>query len=299
MNISSLLRNKRLCLAITGLTPQELLAIQPEFEVYYHEAKILMNTQRKRKFGAGRIGSLETSLEKLVFILMYVKCYPTFDLIGFYFDMWGSTACRNMHSLRNVLEKTLKRNMSLPKRRISTPQEFEELFPGITDVFIDGSERRVQKPRVTRRRNKLYSGKKKATTRKGVIVSDIHKQILILTPTKSGRRHDKRIADKNMLARNLPEDVTAWVDTGFQGFDKLHKNTMIPKKRGRKRPLTSDEKEDNRFISQIRVVAEHAIGGMKRFKAATDIYRNRLENIDDHLSLISAGLWNYHILSNP
>lgn len=256
----------------------------------------MMNRNRKRKFGAGRIGSMETSLEKLVFILMYMKCYPTFDLIGFYFDMWGSTACRNMHFLLNVLEKTLGRNMSLPKRRISTPQEFEELFPGITDVFMDGSERRVQKPRSLKRRNKLYSGKKKATTRKGVVVTDVHKRILLLTPTKSGRRHDKRIADKNMLARSFPENVTVWVDTGFQGFNKLHQNTMIPKKRRKKTPLTLTEKEDNKLISQIRVVAEHAIGGMKRFKAATDIYRNRRENIDDHLSLVSAGLWNYHLL---
>jgi len=256
----------------------------------------MMNKHRKRKFGAGRIGSMETSLEKLVFILMYMKCYPTFDLIGFYFDMWGSTACRNMHFLLNVLEKTLRRNISLPKRRISTPQEFEELFPGITDVFMDGSERRVQKPRVLKRRNKLYSGKKKATTRKGVVVTDVHKRILLLTPTKSGRRHDKRIADKNMLARSFPENVTVWVDTGFQGFNKLHQNTMIPKKRRKKTPLTLTEKEDNKLISQIRVVAEHAIGGMKRFKAATDIYRNRRENIDDHLSLVSAGLWNYHLL---
>ena len=99
-----------------------------------------------------------------------------------------------------------------------------------------------------------------------------------------------------MLARSFPENVTVWVDTGFQGFNKLHQNTMIPKKRRKKTPLTLTEKEDNKLISQIRVVAEHAIGGMKRFKAASDVYRNRLENIDDHLSLVSAGLWNYHLL---
>jgi len=74
MNTSSLIRNKRLCLAITGLTPGELLAIQPKFEAYYHEAKQMMNRNRKRKFGAGRIGSMETSLEKLVMRLPAASC---------------------------------------------------------------------------------------------------------------------------------------------------------------------------------------------------------------------------------
>jgi len=54
-------------------------------------------------------------------------------------------------------------------------------------------------------------------------------------------------------------------------------------------------KENNKIISGIRIVSEHAIGGMKRLKAASDIYRNRLPNFDDTLNLLSAGIWNFHL----
>jgi hypothetical protein len=38
----------------------------------------------------------------------------------------------------------------------------EDIFrqhPEIKDIFVDGTERRVQKPKNRKRRNKLYSGK--------------------------------------------------------------------------------------------------------------------------------------------
>ena len=41
-----------------------------------------------------------------------------------------------------------------------------------------------------------------------------------MTPTKSGRRHDKRISDKFNLPHIIPQDVTIWADTGFQGIAK-------------------------------------------------------------------------------
>ena len=59
--------------------------------------------------------------------------------------------------------------------------------------------------------------------------------------------------------------------------------------------MTAEQKENNRIISGIRVVSEHAIGGFKRFKAASDIYRNKLTNFDDLLTEVSIGLWNFHL----
>jgi DDE superfamily endonuclease/Helix-turn-helix of DDE superfamily endonuclease len=296
MNKLPILRSKRLCLAVTGLTPAEVNNLLPEFEAYYKELKQIHSRAQARTFGAGRRGRLKSPLDKILFILMFLKAYPTYDLMGFYFGCDGSTACRNVLFLLKVLEKTLKRNISLPVRRISTPEEFERIAPGITDVFFDGTERPVFKPRSIKKRNKLYSGKKKGTRRKSIVVSDEHKKIILLTPAKSGRRHDKKLSDKYDLSRILPPRVTLWTDTGFMGLNKTHPHTIMPKKRTKGNPLTLQDKEHNRLISSIRVVSEHAIAGMKRYKAASDIYRNRLPNLDDLLSLLSAGLWNYHIL---
>ena len=131
--------------------------------------------------------------------------------------------------------------------------------------------------------------------RKSILAVNAHKKILILTTTKSARRHDKRLADKNRLFERIPEEVAVWVDSGFQGIVRQHRNTLIPKKATRKNPLTYAEKEENRVISSFRVVVEHAIAGMKRFKAYADIWRNKLPSLDDRVMRIVAGLWNLHI----
>ena len=72
-------------------------------------------------------------------------------------------------------------------------------FPEMKDVFVDGVERPVQRPRNQKQQRKLYSGKKRNHGRKSVIVTDENKRVLLLTPTKSARRHDKRLADKSRL----------------------------------------------------------------------------------------------------
>ncbi|MBI2404963.1 hypothetical protein HYV22_02185 [Candidatus Gottesmanbacteria bacterium] len=57
----------------------------------------------------------------------------------------------------------------------------------------------------------------------------------------------------------------------------------------------AEEKAENRLISGIRVLSEYAIAGIKRFRSTTDVYRNKLPNMDDTFMLLSAGLWNYHL----
>jgi hypothetical protein len=297
LNNNRLLKSDRLCKAITGLIGRELLELLPTFEqcLIQRQYEIRPRELRLRKLGAGKKGALPTGLDKLVFILMYLKVYPTYDLLGFLTNRVRSKCHRSVHQLLPVLGLALDRKLVLPERKVTSVEEFYRLFPEAKDVFLDGTERPVQKPRNPKRKKKLYSGKKKQTTRKTIVLSDEYKRILVLTPTKSGRRHDKRLADKAQLIENIPPDVTVWNDTGFQGIQKIHANVVMPKKSTKKYPLNEEEKENNKIISSIRVVSEHAIGGMKRMKAAADIYRNKLANLDDTFSLLAAGIWNFHL----
>lgn len=299
MNIQPVLRNNRFCLALTGVTVAEFTDLVPVFTQVLLEMRINRNPDRKRKYGGGRIGGLKTVEEKLFYTLMYLKTYPTFDVASFWVGIDRSNCCRAIQYLLLVLEKTLGRRLVLPKRQIRSVEEFVRLFPEVKDIFPDGTDRRVQRPVSQKRRKKLYSGKRKATTRKNVVVSDEKKRVLVLTPTKSGRRHDKRLFDKAVGGRNIPPDVAAWVDTGFIGLTKDHSNTQIPRKRTKKQPLTEAEKENNRLISGIRVIGEHTIAGIKRLRVTTDVYRNKLPNLDDMFMLLSAGLWNYHLTMIP
>lgn len=70
---------------------------------------------------------------------------------------------------------------------------------------------------------------------------------------------------------------------------------MQPKKRKKGHSLTSEEKEENKIISSLRVVNEQAIGGIKRMRSTTDIYRNRKAYTDDKFIILSAGIWNLFI----
>lgn len=278
--------------ALTGLSYQEFTDLIPAFEKGYLDEQ-RRKPNRQRKVGGGKKGKLPTMESKLFFILFYAKAYPTFDVLGFMTDRDRGKCCRSVHLLLKALKKALGREIVLPERKIHSVEEFLEKFPEAKDIFFDGTERRIQRPKNKKRQTKLYSGKKKANTRKNVIVSDEKKRILFLSPTKSGRRHDKRIVDKSIL--KIPDNVGKWADTGFQGLDKLYENVIRPKKGTKKHPLSQEDKENNKIISSFRVVVEHAIAGIKRFRVLTDTLRNKIGLFDDMVMEVCSGLWNYHL----
>lgn len=295
MKISSAFRTDRMCKGLTGLTKQEFKDLLPLFAINYKEFEYKRKPDRKRALGGGRISKLRTIEEKLFYILWYMKTYPTFDLASFLVGFTRSCAHDWMHGLLPILEQTLGRKLVLPERQISSPEEFFELFPETKDVFIDGVERLKQRPKKKKSQQKTYSGKKKTHTRKSIIVTDKNKKILVVTKQKSGRRHDKRLADKYSIFENIPPETTIFADTGFNGIQKIHPNSYIPKKKTKNNPLTQDDKEMNRLISSCRVVVEHAIGGLKRYRCMSERLRNRKAFIDDKFLLLSSGLWNLHL----
>jgi len=56
--------------------------------------------------------------------------------------------------------------------------------------------------------------------------------------------------------------------------------------------LTRQQKRENRQIGRVRVLVEHAIGGMKVFRVLTIRLRNYLKHLADDFIFATAGLWN-------
>jgi hypothetical protein len=83
----------------------------------------------------------------------------------------------------------------------------------------------------------------------------------------------------------------AETDTGYLGIKKIHANSLLPKKRTKKNPLTADDKKLNREISSERMCNEHAIGFIKRFKILSERYRNRRKRFALRFNLV-AGICN-------
>lgn len=292
MDIDKVLKNPRLTRAVLGVSRQAFESLLETFEHVLLEQQ--KNKKRKRAVGGGRIGRIKPARNKLFFILWYLKVYPTFDVAAYVFSSSKTKTQVWVRDILPLLEKTLGRKVVLPKRKISTPEEFFTAFPDAKEVMLDGVERPTIRSKKNKTQRKHYSGKKKRHMRKNLVVADERKQILVLTPSKHGRVHDKKLADKNMLARGIPNQVAMLADTGFQGLQHMHPNVLLPKKRPPRGMLTEDEKAMNRLISSVRMKVEHAIGGMKRFRCVSDIYRNK-NGLDDRFVNVAAGLWNLNV----
>jgi len=126
------------------------------------------------------------------------------------------------------------------------------------------------------------------------VVVDKKKRTVICTAFANGKRHDFRLFKESRT--HILEKIQADTDTGYQGIKKLHKNSVLPKKRTKKNPLTTEEKKSNREISSERVPNEHAIGFIKRFKILSERYRNRRKRFGLRFNLI-AGICNFELLT--
>jgi len=309
MKINRALRDNRLMKGLTGMTVPEFNDLEKDFgqelekEEQSRYRTALKKGKRQRKPGGGRKGELRTMYDKLFSILFYFKCYPTFDLMGFVFDMNRSNACRNVHKFTPLLERALGEAMVLPKRKIRTTEELFEMFPEVRDLIIDATERPIQRPKDKDKQKKNYSGKKKRHTKKNTIVAGEDKEIRYLGPTVEGKKHDygsfKDEFPTEPPGKPPPDDRRFWTDLGYKGIEKDYPwlNVIQPRKRPRGGNLTEDEKIVNKLISGVRVKVEHAIGGVKRFEIVSNVFRNRCDEFDDKAMVISCGLWNYHLLS--
>ena len=74
----------------------------------------------------------------------------------------------------------------------------------------------------------------------------------------------------------------------------MHNNSELPKKRSKNKPLSKNNKSNNKKISKDRIYNEHVIGVLKRFKIIAEKYRNRLKRFCLRFSLI-AGIYNYEL----
>ena len=303
INIHRALRDNRLIKATIGLGAKEFNQLTDSFEREFRRDKRaryereLQKGNRQRKPGGGRIGRLRTSESKLFFILFYFKCYPTLDLLGLLFDLDRSNALRNIRRSTPILEKTLGEKQVLPRRRIGTMEELLVIFPEAKEIFIDGTERPIQRPKGKERQKGNYSGKKKMHTRKNLIISDKNRQIGYLGPTTEGKQQDYSMFKEEFSPDIFPGDKAPWVDLGFTGIKKAcpDATVVMPKKKPKGKELTAVEKERNKVISGFRMLVEHAIDGVKRFRITTDKFRTKGNAFNDRVMLLTCGLWNYHL----
>jgi hypothetical protein len=299
LNLQRALKNDRLLRALTGLNRKAFEELKPTF------AEVLANTEvprrspspRQRATGAGRKPTLATVEAKLFFILFYFKVYPTFDLAGLLFDLDRSQANRWMHRLQPLVEEALGQKMALPKRKLTSLEEFVDAFPEVERVILDGTERAIQRAKDRDQQKEDYSGKKKRHTRTHLAAVAPDRSILVFSTAYPGKTHDKGLLNTEGWAEWIPDDVKIQGDLGFQGLQNEYVNVEIPHKKPKGGHLSDEQKAENQALARERVVGEHAFAGLKRYGIATQVYRNRKENFDDRSIFTAAGLWNFYLMA--
>jgi len=305
-NYTVLSRNPHIFRSFTGLQTPEFDALHTKTEKNYaaHQEKRLQRPDRKRGIGAGHPFKLPLR-DRLLMLLMYHRLYTTSTLLGYLFNLSQSNVLKNIR----ILEPLVKENLPLPSkihqkaRRLGSLEELEELFPGLK-AFLDATEQEIPRPRDKRKRRTHYSGKRKRHTVKTQITVNKAGLILHKTPHARGGRHDYSLF--KWRRPRLPAEVSLGLDLGYDGVQKDYPeiNAMVPFKRrspgrGKRgvkaKPLIPEQKEFNQRLASERVVVEHAISRLKKYRIMAHEFRNRLRHYDVMTDIV-CGLVNLRIM---
>jgi len=297
--IKNVLNSPSAMIAMTSLTKSEFDSLLPDFEKAEGEyaKKTNIDKERKRAPGGGRKPNLRTAAERLFFILFYFKTYPLQQVAAVLFGMSLSQTNEWIHRLSEVLKMALGKGAYLPERNPAASEDALEKCPGLSFV-IDGTERRIQRPKEPEKQKKFYSGKKKGHTVKNNITADAaSKKVICLSGTYEGKKHDKKIADEENPA--FPKGSNIFKDTGFQGYEPENTNCYQPVKKPRGKQMPLEDRIFNKMISGVRIIAEHVLSGVKRLHIVKDVFRNTKEGFSDLVMEIACAMHNMRVSFRP
>ncbi len=159
-------------------------------------------------------------------------------------------------------------------KRLKTP-EVEQYFPGFL-AFTDCTEQQIPRPVDRERRDAYYSGKKKRHTVKNQITVNNRGYILHKAAHEKGRKHDYDVYKNNHP--DIPKQVVTVVDLGYLGVEKDFPEQLsaLPYKKKINQCLSQEEIQFNFIHSKKRIIVEHTISRLKKYRIMSNIFRNKL-----------------------
>jgi len=148
------LRTDRQYKASTGLSLAEFDLLYALFQRYYEPKQQLLHLGEKPVL-------LADKREALFFILHYLKAYPTLQNMGLYFGMSDSAVSHLIALLKPCLKATLHQQTGAITRVFANQLEFDKVFEGVEDIFIDVTEIPIERSVNQEKQRDHYSGKKK------------------------------------------------------------------------------------------------------------------------------------------
>jgi transposase len=108
----------------------------------------------------------------------------------------------------------------------------------------------------------------------------------LTTAFSEGKTHDFELFKRSEVA--FLSETCCLGDSGYQGIQKLHANSQTPQKKSKHRPLTPEQKAQNRLLARARIEIEHVVGRLKVFRLLSERYRNRRKRLGLRFNLIAA-----------
>ena len=242
----------------------------------------LERPNRRRATGGGRHADL-VPRDQILLAMIWLRQYPTNEVLGFLFGVSDSTASRILSRLVPLLEASGKDTMRMPdpgrKHRKELPELLKET-PQLA-VIIDSFEQRVQRCKERKEADAHFSGKKKQHTLKPqVAVDEQDGTVCDVSESVVGPTADLTLLKQSGLLNRLPEGVGAIGDLAYVGIGEAHPAglgaTPRRKPRGKERPV--EDIDFNRAFAKRRIKVEHTIGRMRRYQSLSQTDRHHRRN---------------------
>jgi hypothetical protein len=299
--------------AFTGLTLAQFAEILKALRPIYAELdkERLARPNRKRKEGAGRPFTLSLE-DRLMVTLMYFRLYVSYALLGYLFNLDGTNVGREINqrmlpALLSILpvpmqDEFLSGRDEPPQigggKRIKTLKKLMEAHPEIQQVWVDATEQPIQRPSEKLAGKQYYSGKQSEHTVKSQILTT-KKLVLHVSGNVPGSVNDLTLLSGSGIMYSIPEDVQVNLDRCYEGAEHRfpHNKICKAKRAARNHPITLFDKLLNHVINKTRILVEHVIGYLKKFRIVSELYRNRRVSHGDFFAAV-AGLINFRALNS-
>jgi hypothetical protein len=296
-NLPYLLKHKGLMQYVVGITWSQFDELLKKFTPVLSRAESVgwPKSPRLRAVGAGRKPHLKSANDKLFFILLYYKVYPTFRFAQVLFGFDKRNVQIWVRRLEQVLSSTLGYELVLHTNRvkINNFDAWIEVCPQLSEFILDCTERPVVRSKDKQIQEFYYSGKKKRHTVKNqILVCPRSKHILDISDTVEGKRHDKKVFEDSWIYTRLPRHAKALGDSGYQGVNHPHLRLTLPEKKPPNQELGDINKQNNTAISKVRVRVEHPLSYLKHFNILAQTFRGRIQRADLPIKTI-ASIYNF------
>lgn len=299
--------------AFTGLTLAQFAAILKALRPVYaeFEKERLGRPNRKRKVGGGRKFTL-TLEDRLMVTLMYFRLYVSYALLGYLFNLDGTNIGREINqrmlpALLSILPVPMQDEFLSGRdepaqigggKRIKTLKKLMQAHPEIQQVWVDATEQPIQRPSEKLAGKQYYSGKQSQHTVKSQILTT-KTLVLHVSGNVPGSVNDLTLLSGSGIMSSIPEDVQVNLDRCYEGAEHRfpHNKICKAKRASRNHPITLFEKLLNHVINKTRILVEHVIGYLKKFRIVSELYRNRRASHGDFFVAV-AGLINFRALNS-